>query len=228
MKLFSRLALTFCTATLLHAAEPGAEVIVIYNSRMPESKAVADHYAERRRVPPDQIFGFGLSTNENMSRTEFRDSLQRPLAAQLEKRKLWHIASQIVSKTTNQPGRVDWKVVEARIRYAVLAYGVPLRILHDANLKEEGAEKVRPEMQRNGASVDTELALLPLIEESVPLTGPLRNVLYTATNRASMHCTNGVLLVTRLDGPTPEIARGLVDKALVAEKSGLWGRAYFD
>src|SRR5438552_1241397 len=117
MKLFSRLALTFCTATILHAAEPGAEVIVIYNNRLPESKAVADYYAEWRRVPPDQIFGFGLSTNENMSRTEFRVSLQRPLAAELEKRKLWHIASQIVSKTTNQPARVDWKVVEARIRY---------------------------------------------------------------------------------------------------------------
>jgi tetratricopeptide (TPR) repeat protein len=36
------------------------------------------------------------------------------------------------------------------------------------------------------------------------------------------------LLVTRLDGPTPEIARGLVDKAVQAERDGLWGRAYFD
>jgi tetratricopeptide (TPR) repeat protein len=35
-------------------------------------------------------------------------------------------------------------------------------------------------------------------------------------------------LVSRLDGPTPEIANGLVDKALIAETNGLWGRAYFD
>jgi tetratricopeptide (TPR) repeat protein len=39
---------------------------------------------------------------------------------------------------------------------------------------------------------------------------------------------NGILLVTRLDAATPEIARGLVDKALQAERDGLWGRAYFD
>jgi tetratricopeptide (TPR) repeat protein len=43
-----------------------------------------------------------------------------------------------------------------------------------------------------------------------------------------LHPTNGVLLVARLDGPTPAIARGLVDKALQAEADGLWGRAYFD
>jgi tetratricopeptide (TPR) repeat protein len=40
--------------------------------------------------------------------------------------------------------------------------------------------------------------------------------------------TNGVLMVARVDGPTPEIAKGLVDKAMEAEREGLWGRAYFD
>ena len=35
-------------------------------------------------------------------------------------------------------------------------------------------------------------------------------------------------LVARLDGPTPAIARRLVDLAKQAERDGLWGRAYFD
>ena len=87
---------------------------------------------------------------------------------------------------------------------------------------------MRPEMRRNEAAVDSELALLPLIEERLPLGGPLRNPVYTATNAAALHPTNGVLLVGRIDGPTPEIARGLIDKALEAEADGLWGRAYFD
>ncbi len=43
-----------------------------------------------------------------------------------------------------------------------------------------------------------------------------------------LNCTNGLLLVSRLDGPTPEIASGLVDKAMAAESNGFWGRAYFD
>jgi len=37
-----------------------------------------------------------------------------------------------------------------------------------------------------------------------------------------------VLMVARLDGPSAEIARGLLGRALQAESVGLWGRAYFD
>ena len=68
----------------VRAANPGDEVIVIYNTRVPESKGVADYYAERRHVPANQIFGFALSTNEDMSRAEFRDELQKPLAQSAE------------------------------------------------------------------------------------------------------------------------------------------------
>ena len=210
------------------AANPGDEVIIVYNTRVPESKAVADYYAERRHVPAKQIYGFPLSTNEDISRAEFRDALQKPLAAKLRKEKLWQIAPTIIHATTNQPGRMEWKVVETKIRYAVLCYGVPLRIDKDPNLKEEGLESMRPELRRDEAAVDSELALLPLIEDKLPLAGPLRNAVYTTTNSVMLNPTNGVLMVARLDGPSAAIARGLVDKALQAEADGLWGRAYFD
>ena len=210
------------------AANPGDEVIIVYNTLVPESKGVADHYAERRHVPASQIYGFPLSTNEDMSRVDFQDALQKPLADKLRQQKLWQIAPTIIHATTNHPGRMEWRVVESRIRYAVLCYGVPLRIAKDPNFKEEGMENLRPEMRRDEAAVDSELALLPLVEDKVPLAGPFRNLVYTTTNRAMLHPTNGVLLVARLDGPTPAIARELVDKALQAEADGLWGRAYFD
>jgi uncharacterized protein (TIGR03790 family) len=87
---------------------------------------------------------------------------------------------------------------------------------------------MRPELRRDEAAVDSELALLPLIEDKLPLAGPLRNAVYTTTNSAMLSPTNGVLMVARLDGPSAAIARGLVDKALQAEADGLWGRAYFD
>jgi uncharacterized protein (TIGR03790 family) len=210
------------------AANPGDEVIVVYNTRVPESKGVADYYAERRHVPTSQVFGFPLSTNEEISRAEFREELQQPLAKTLNKQKLWDIGQTIVPGTTNHPGHVVWKPVTSRIRYALLCYGVPLRITRDPNLSEPGQDKLRPEMRRDEAAVDSELALLPLIEERLPLAGPLRNAVYTTTNAALLHPTNGVLLVARLDGPSAAIARGLVDKALQAEADGLWGRAYFD
>ena len=212
----------------MRAANPGDEVVVVYNTRVPESKAVAEYYAQQRHVPAPQIFGFPLSTNDDISRASFRDDLQKPLADKLRKEKLWRIGMITIPPSTNGPGRVEWKPEMSRIRYLVLCYGVPLRIEHDPFLKEEGMDKLRPEMRRDEAAVDSELAVLPLVEDRLPLCGPLRNPYYTTTNQATLSPTNGVLMVARLDGPTPEIARGLVDKALQAERDGLWGRAYFD
>jgi uncharacterized protein (TIGR03790 family) len=107
-------------------------------------------------------------------------------------------------------------------------YGVPLRILSDPTLKEEASEKIKPELRRNEAAVDSELALLPVMQQKLPLAGPLRNPLFTETNRAWFRPEHGVLMVTRLDGPSVAVARGLVDKSLEAERDGLWGRTFFD
>jgi hypothetical protein len=65
-------------------------------------------------------------------------------------------------------------------------------------------------------------------EKTIPITGPMQSPFYLATNSILFHPTNNILMVARLDGPTVEVARGLIDKALQAEANGLWGRAYFD
>jgi uncharacterized protein (TIGR03790 family) len=141
---------------------------------------------------------------------------------------LWHIGSVIVPASTNKPRHVEWRVIQSKIRYLALCYGIPLRVGENSSIHEEGYENLRPELRRNVAAVDSELALLPMIENKLPLGGPLRNWTYGATNTALLHPTNGILLVSRLDGPSATIARGLVDKALEAETNGLCGRAYFD
>ncbi len=220
--------LAIATSLTARASGPGEEVVVVYNSRLPESKAIAEYYAQKRQVPTNQIFGFELSTNEEMSRAEFTSALQMPLAKAIKANKLWHFETEVVPATNQQPARVVWKLDRSKIRYAALCYGVPVRIAHDPSHQEEGADKLRPEMRRNEAAVDSELALLPLINDKVPLDGPLRNPVYGVTNEAFLHPTNGVLLVSRLDGPTPDVARSLVDKALQGETDGLWGRTYFD
>jgi uncharacterized protein (TIGR03790 family) len=209
------------------AAEKGAEVIVVYNPAMPGSKDVAEHYAAVRHVPSDQIFGFALSTNEDMSRTEFHDKLEKPLAKAIEAKKLWRMGPQKIPTTNGQPGKVVRKVLESKIRYAVLCYGIPTRIEEDSSVKEE-ADSLRPELRRNEAAVDSDLAMLPGIDQNLLLAGPLENLTYTTTNATVLDPTNGLLMVARLDGPTAEIARSLVDKAIEGETNGLAGRAYFD
>jgi uncharacterized protein (TIGR03790 family) len=199
----------------------GESVVVIYNSKMPESKQLAEYYAERRQVPGTQLFGFELPAGEPISRNDFRELLQKPLFKTLEERGLF-----VVQRESE--GETRQRVVSSKIRYAVLCYGVPVRILSDPRLQEPGMEKLPPELRRNEAAVDSELALLPQVGSPLPVYGALANAHYGATNSAQLHPTNGILMVARLDGPSVEIARGLVDKAMEAETNGLWGRAFFD
>jgi len=190
----------------LSAHAGGDEVAVIYNSQMPESKEVAMHYALARKVPAKQIFGFALTTNEVMSRAEFTDNLQKPLADKLEKSGLWTFGKVSFPATNGQPVRVEDRVVKSKIRYAVLCYGMPLKIAPSSMIKELADKITREELRRNEAAVDSELAWLPISRNPIPLAGPLPNPFYAITNRAALNCTNGLLMVARLDGPTPAIA----------------------
>jgi uncharacterized protein (TIGR03790 family) len=209
-------------------ADSGNDVVILYNTRLPESKDVAAHYAAVRQVPASHLFGFALTTNEVMTREDFRDFLQVRLAADLVEARLWKFGNVTIPASTQEPRHTEKRVVESKIRYAVLCWGMPLRIAQDDTVQDPPAKSISIDHNRNGASVDSELAWLPLIKTKVRLGGPLTNPFYECTNLALLTPTNGLLLVARLDGPTPLIANGLVDKAMAAESNGLWGRAYFD
>jgi uncharacterized protein (TIGR03790 family) len=206
----------------------GDEVVVVYNKNMPESRTVADNYARLRQVPPKQVYGFALPVTENISRADFRDLLQVPLAEKLEASGLWKFGLSTFSDAKGGPPQTIKKVIASKIRYAVLCYGVPLRIDADPTIKEDVDPAIPALFQNNGASVDSELVWLPLIQNKIHLAAFLKNWVYGATNTALLNPTNGILLVTRLDGPSADIAMGLVSKSLQAERDGLWGRAYFD
>jgi len=215
-------------ASCVNATAGGEEVVVVYNTRVPESKLVADHYATARNVPTNQIIGLDMPSTEVVPRRIFTVQIQLPLARAFETRKLWRLTAARKPDSTNETTPVHWCVTESKVRYLVLCYGVPLKIARETNLVEDGMEKAPVEFRRNEAAVDSELAWLPMHAQRVHLFGALRNPAFGATNTGALHPTNGVLMVCRLDGPSAAVAKGLVDKAIEAETNGLWGRAYFD
>ncbi len=61
-------------------------VVVVFNQNLPDSEAVAQHYAAKRRIPKDRILGLDLPDKETVSRAVFQKKLQLPLAAIFRKR----------------------------------------------------------------------------------------------------------------------------------------------
>ncbi len=205
---------------------PGEEVVIVYNTQLRDSIRVAEHYAFARKIPTNHLIGLNLPTAEEISRTTYKTALEQPLLHVLESRKLWKITP--TQPQPQNPNHPKWQVSESKIRYMVLCYGVPLKISPDPTISEPGVENLRAELRRNEAAVDSELALLPFAKSGYSLTAFVPNKFFTTTNSSVLHPTNGILMVARLDGPTPQIAMQLVDLALEAERNGLWGNAYFD
>lgn len=221
------IAIASLGCALLGASVPAGEtaesesVVVVFNQNLPDSEAVAQHYAAKRRIPKDRILGLDLPDKETVSRAVFQKKLQLPLAAIFRKRGWFEFED-----TANEEAEQSLpKVKKSSVRYLTLCYGVPLRIQSDRTIQEEGMEELPPEMRRNEAAVDSELATLP---NPLELYGWRPNPVYGATNSMAIRPENGILMVARLDGPSPQIAKQLVDKAVDAEQNGLWGRAYFD
>ncbi|MBL9175001.1 MAG: TIGR03790 family protein [Verrucomicrobiales bacterium] len=196
--------------------DDASQVAILFNTRSPRSREVAEFYGRSRGVPADQWIGLECSSETTLTRTAYETEIQTPLRRILAERGLAKFDPATPALMTG-----------TKLRYLLLVYGMPYRIQHDSNRVESAAASVPQNLQYNGGSVDGDLMLLPT-PPPVLITGPISNPFFASTNAAALRPETGVFLVSRIDGPTPELAMGLVRKALEAERDGLWGRAFLD
>jgi uncharacterized protein (TIGR03790 family) len=201
-------------------------IVLVYNVSDPESRPLADYYALKRGVPMDQICGIRAPVTETISRAEYNEKVRDPVWQFLTRQRL----IEQEPRTVFDPvlGSIpSLATVRAKISCIVLMYGVPLRIEADTNSVEKLPDSTRPEMRRNEASVESELATLPTT--GLPTSGPVRNPFFRSfSEEFGPPLNQQMLLVGRLDGPDPQTVRRMIDDALKAERYGLHGRAYFD
>lgn len=208
---------------LWSAENLAVRVVLLANRDDADSVRIAEHYAEARGVPMANIISLSLSREETISWTEFIRSLWRPLQEELVARK-WIDA--IPMALTDAVGRRKYAISGHRISFLVVCRGVPLRIQHDPTLAGPAPPFTNsPQFRTNEGAVDSELSLLA--QTVYPINAFVPNVLFR-NERPNDFERSAVVKVARLDGPTFDDANQLVDRALVAEATGLLGRAYVD
>ncbi len=189
------------------AAALSDRVLVVYNEWSQGSRQVADHYVAARKIPAAHRCGLKLSDHGPRDETatvrweDFEITVKRP-----------------IQKCLDRIGR-------KKILYIVLTYGTPYRL-------EETPV-------RFGISVDQHLAdIWDQLGGAGRRSNPYYGHSHSAANRYPTFRSladyrdqaNAEIIysVWRLDAASPVLARGLVDKALEAESSGLAGQACFD
>ncbi|HEY4245339.1 MAG TPA: TIGR03790 family protein [Lacunisphaera sp.] len=217
-------ALSFGALQLFAAGDDlASRVIVLANSREPESVKLAEFYAQKRAIPPINIIALPLSAEETITWREFIDQLYRPLQKELVHRG-WIDGT--VSTLNDRLGRQRYTISGHHISYLVTCRGVPLRIANDPSLLDEDTgRKVGRLLYKDEAAVDSELSLLA--QSGYEITGTVPNPFFGQEIVSALDAGT-VIKVSRLDGPTFESAHNLVTSALEAERSGLIGRGYVD
>lgn len=207
----------------LTADELAARVIVLANRDDRDSVRIARHYADVRGVPVENIITLPLSRNETIGWPEFIQTVWRPLQEELVRRG-WIDA--MAMALTDDEGRQKYVISGHRISYLVVCRGVPLRIQHAPDLYRAARPYTDNAIFRtNAGAVDGELGLLA--HSNHPVNAYVANPLFGNDQPSSVEAGR-VVKVSRLDGPTVDDAFELPDRAIVAERLGLKGRAYVD
>lgn len=212
-------------------------ILVIANNDVPASQEIAEYYCQKRDVPSENILSLSLGKDDSyeISRSDYNELIVKPVKDKLR-----------------QEGFSD------KIECLLTVYGVPVRVgprgelpgsgerkqeirrqikeekkardnssggqakQHETRLRQLQQQLDRIEGRETGASVDSELSMVQF--EEYELYRWQKNTLRWNMSYADSY----VLMVSRLDAPTVEVARGLVDKAIKAEENGLEGKVYVD
>lgn len=197
-------------------AEPSLadSTIVVYNKTIPESVALAKFYAQQRGIARDHLVGLTCSGEEEINRVEYAETIAGPLRETFEKNGWWRIHE-------SAEGAV---VTASSIRFVAVIKGVPLKVHSTPDPGDPHGPD--PIGNRNDASVDSELTVLA--GGGRRISGFIPNPYFKSFRAIGDFDDIGLLLVCRLDAPSPATVRQMIVDAIAAEKKGLWGRAYVD
>lgn len=230
----------FITAAV-YALEP-EQIVVIVNSDIDDSVKLAKYYCKKRKVPKKNILALGLGEKllDEIDRDDYEKRLAEPVRQKLLNPEFFHIKCLLT--TYGVPFRVGERAPLAgfekkikQLKQSLEQEKTKLEQLKEQNKTEPAAQKEtekkiailqseidKIEGRETNASVDSELSMV--------LCGNYELYRWQINELRSniLRDSSKMIMVSRLDGPSFEIAKGLVDRSISAEKKGLVGNVYID
>ena len=231
IKAYLFFVLIFGLAMPAFALEP-EQILIIANSNIKESLEIAHYYCSKRNVPSENILSLPLGKMliDTISRDNYEKQLAEPIRKKLSSREF-----------------------AGKIKCLLTTYGVPVKVGKRGPLKgqeeklkqlrklaERGKSKLEQKKKNNhkltklqreidrilgketNASVDSELSMVLFDDYELYRWQPNK------LNVNAPYWDFKTLMVCRLDGPSFEIVKAIVNKAMATEKTGLKGIAYID
>jgi uncharacterized protein (TIGR03790 family) len=229
-------------ASVGFALEP-AEILVLANRNAPKSVELAHYYMQKRNIPQGRLLQLRLAEGETCGREEYDQRVVAAVRKYLKER---------------DPGRqirciLNMYGIPLKVRPPKISADESKEVRNlereqdklKAQLKQMGeqegeqAKAVKRELDKigmqvshlkktnQGASLDSEIALV--LRENYSLSGWIPNPFFAGYRGKDIReKRDDVFIVSRLDGPSPEIVKRVIDQSVEVEEKGIKGTAYFD
>jgi len=228
------------------ALEPG-EILVIANRNAARSVGLAKYYMKRRGIPKENLIKLWVTDKEQCSRMDYDKKIAAPVRRCLEKNEfngrirclvlmyglpLKVAAPELSIEEKNEIERLEKRKFELKNSLTIVKKKESTSPTKAANLNKELGEIKKKisnfkKKTNRGASVDSEIALL--LEEGYSLSGWVPNPYFLGFKGKNLSIKKeNVLMVSRLDGPSDEIVKRIINDSIQAEADGLKGTGYFD
>ena len=223
------------------------EILVVVNRNISESSRVGRYYCEKRGVPYENILylHLGKKLSEGTGRDAYEKQIAEPIRRELLRKR---IPGQIrcLLTTYGVPTKIGQrkplKGQEDKLQKLQDSFERQKKIIEQLKLKDSRDKaKVADELKKSkealarmkqqidyikgretNASVDSELSMVLVGDYELYRWQPNK------LKGGVLGLDFQTLMVSRLDASSSEIAMGLVDKAIEAERSVLKGNAYID
>jgi uncharacterized protein (TIGR03790 family) len=178
-------------------------VLVIYDPIQAESEEVADYYVAKRGIPKTNTCKIEPSSTDQIKQDEFDSRVKPSIRKCLE------------------------RIGKNKILYIVFSYKTPwlLEMGPQTNALDQFVADIWDEYLPERAATETDVQPYFGLSQS---EGELYQPYVPLADYRRQPNARTIYSVWRLDGPSPGIAKELVDKALYAEANGLAGNACFD
>jgi uncharacterized protein (TIGR03790 family) len=229
------------------------EIVILVNTNSPDSIRIGELYTTLRKVPVNHLINVSVTTNEYISREDYDELIAKPvregirkLAGKGEKIRCILTAYGIPLRIgPAKPLIVPGEKIE---KYSTLKkehQKILSELRKQRKENKDSGEEVKKEINRlkkeidninlklgnlkgadTIAAMDSELALLLMPDYSLAGWQPNPEHIYNRGRKVTYF--GQILMVSRLDASTPELAEGLVHTAIEVEKTGLSGTFYLD
>jgi uncharacterized protein (TIGR03790 family) len=224
------------------ALEPH-EILVIANANAAHSVELAEYYMGKRSIPQKNLLILRLTVKERCSREEY-DGNVVPVVRKYIREKDPNRTIRCLVTLHGLPLKVDPPLIAVAEKKQVKALRKKQKALKErlktlGDKKEKDTSDLKNELKDikkqigvltksdQRSSFDSELALV--LAGDYSRAGWITNPYFIGFKSQKLPISrHKVLLVSRLDAPTEDIVRRIIDDSIKTERTGLSGTAYFD